>query len=70
LEQECGLTGYGLYADNVNVKGELTSRTEYLYSGINSNSQVYAEDSEGLEGLEFTEYELDMSEKQRPGSKK
>lgn len=70
MEQECGLTGYGLYADNVNVKGELTSRTEYLYSGINSNSQVYAEDIEGLEGLGFTEYELDMSEKQKPGSKK
>ena len=40
-EERFGLTGYGLYADNVNVKGELTSRTESLYSGINSNSQVF-----------------------------
>jgi hypothetical protein len=35
-----GLTGYGLYADNVNVKGELTSRTSQYYSVINSNSKV------------------------------
>lgn len=35
-----GLNKYGLYADQVNVKGELTSKNEGLYSGINSNSQV------------------------------
>jgi hypothetical protein len=33
--------GYGLYADNVNVKGELSSSTNKWYSGINSNSKVY-----------------------------
>ena len=35
-----GLKSYGLYADQVNVKGELSSKSEKYYSGINSNSTV------------------------------
>ena len=35
-----GLSKYGLYADQVNVKGELTSKNDGLYTGINSNSTI------------------------------
>ena len=43
-----GLSKYGLYADQVNVKGELTSKENGLYSGINSNSTVKGEKGENI----------------------
>lgn len=44
--KDYGLSKYGLYAEQVNVKGELSSTSEKFYSGINSNSQIYEIDSQ------------------------
>jgi hypothetical protein len=41
-----GLSGYGLYADNVFLKGSLTTSTNYQgeskYAGINTSSTITA----------------------------
>lgn len=44
--KDYGLSKYGLYADQVNVRGELSSTTEEFYSGINSNSKIYEANSQ------------------------
>lgn len=40
-----GLTGYGLYADNVYLNGSLISEGKDYYSGINTSSNIYMPDT-------------------------